>query len=205
MLWILAGVVALVGGVTWMAATLPPWVVLIVLCVLAALYWRLTAPLQPQPAALPPTQAARPGPMPTAEICNPAPKPAPPPRAGGASAKTFAVPRSPVARKHKRSWKDDQEARIRHHKNIRATALNRDELPLTPQQADQLSNARTSLRKSLAKKLRPDPYMLNRTSDERSGAKPFSTQYVNDDALLSHRTHRRSTTGDLADRLTQSQ
>ena len=187
-----------------MAATLPPWVVLIVLCVLAALYWRLTAP-PAAPPQLARARAPRPGPMPTAEICNPAPKAAPPLRAGGAPAKTFPTPRPPVSTTRQPSWKDRQDARIRHHKNIRATAANQEHLPLTPEQADQLSEARASLRRSLVRQLRPDPYMLNTISDDRSGAKPFSTEYANDDAQLYHRTHRRDTTGNLATRLVQNQ
>jgi hypothetical protein len=104
-----------------------------------------------------------------------------------------------------RSWKDDQESRERHHRKIRATASNQETLPLTPDQVEQLDTARATLRSSLVRRLRPDPYMLSRVTEPRSGSKPFSTQYDGDGALLSHRTHRRSTTGDLAGRLTQNQ
>lgn len=205
MLWLLAGIAALVGGITIMAATLPPWVVLIVLVVLTALYWRCTAP--PPPAGnLAPAAAPIPrGGIPTAEVCSPAPKPAPGrQRARGVAPVTPAPrPTKPALHAH-RSWKDRQDAREKLHKRMRATAAHQDNLPLTPEQAEQLTHARSVVRKSLARRLRPDPYMLAKQSEPASAAKPFSTQHAGDDAQLYVRTHRRGTTGNLADRLTQN-
>ena len=125
-----------------MAATLPPWVVL--MCSVCS---RLSTGDHSPPCTTPARPGPRPppSPMPTAEIATrPQGRPAAPCRWG--PRQNLPAPRPPVSTT-RQPRKDRQDARIRHQEHP-GHRRQPGAPPATPEQADQLSEARASLRRS---------------------------------------------------------